>query len=279
MRMTAIALALAFATGLCTVLSAPVEGEQKCEEVVDPQTGDVIKVNCRDVTPPEAGGDNGSENKSNKTPREPMMWIRFGVYSAGEGFVGACQLVPVAGGVPSGYTRVTADDCGFETEARPSRDDVEAMVRSLQATLQVPTPTIKLGPDPSDNEWDMAVVGHPVWLWTDAPRTASSVSTGEGMTIAIKATLGVLSFDMGDGATVGCTQWTPYDASVPAGTPSPTCGHTYEKASLPQGSYTVSATATWTAEWSAMGYTGTLPLRSTASREVPVGELQAVVVR
>lgn len=250
-----------------------------CDEYYDDTLKRTIKVNCRDLPPADDDADNGSENKKNNKPREPMMWIRFGVYSAGEGFVGACQLVPVAGGVPSGYTRVTADDCGFETEARPSRDDVEAMVRSLQATLQVPTPTIKLGPDPSDNEWDMAVVGHPVWLWTDAPRTASSVNTGEGMTIAIKATLGVLSLDMGDGTTVSCTQWTPYDASVPAGTPSPTCGHTYEKASLPQGSYTVSATATWTAEWSAMGYTGTLPLRSTASREVPVGELQAVVVR
>ena len=84
---------------------------------------------------------------------------------------------------------------------------------------------------------------------------------------------------MGDGSIVQCTTMTPYSDSVVAGAPSPTCGYTYEVASLPKGNYAVSATAHWAVDWSALGYSGTIPMDITDTTELPVGELQAVVVR
>lgn len=97
------------------------------------------------------------------------------------------------------------------------------------------------------------------------------------MTIAIDATLTKVTFDMGDGRTQTCTDWTKYDpATVAPGSASPTCGHLYERPSLPAGSYPVRATAHWAATWSAEGYSDTIELTSTATRQVPVGELQSI---
>lgn len=257
-----------------SALPAPAFGATRwvCDERYDPSSMQTVKVNCR-----WEGEPSGQEYQSGPKP-PPMMWIRMGVYSAGEGFAApACQLVPLDDPIPADHYRATGAECGVEGSPKPSRADVEALVRSLQAELEVPSPTISLGPDPSANEWKMAVVGHPLWLWTTTPRDAASTHDGDGMTISIQARLTSLTFDMGDGTTVTCRSWQPYTSAVRPGAPSPVCGHTYQKASLPRGRYTVRARASWEAQWSAMGYTGTLPLVSTAVREVPVGELQAVV--
>ena len=51
---------------------------------------------------------------------------------------------------------------------------------------------------------------------------------------------------MGDGSSITCQgAGTPYRKSVAPGTPSPRCGHRYEKPSLPKGDYTVSAVGYW----------------------------------
>lgn len=252
-------------------------GRVVCDKYYDKVSRSWVEFNCRWVE--DRKSDDGDGGNGPSVPRgTPMMWIRFGVYSAGDGYVGEnCRLWPMGEALPPNHNRVTAEDCGIEG-SEPSRADVERMVHNLSASLKVPAPTIQLGPEPSVNEWNMSVVGLPIWLWTDTPRSASSTNSGSGMTININATLDKLSFDMGDGKTVTCNTWTPYTSAL-AGDPSPTCGHTYSRPSLPKGEYTINATATWTAQWSAMGYTGTLPLRSTATRQLPVGELQAVVVR
>lgn len=248
-----------------------------CDERVDPLTQTLIKVNCRTANDPPVNPPGGTEPRPASVP---MMWVRMEIYQGGaEGYVGACLLVPVADGVPRDHARVSAADCGIEPAARPSQEDVERLVRSLSGELRVPEPSINLGPDPSVNEWKMAVIGHPLWLWTDTPRTATSSHTGSGLSIEIRAELAALTFDMGDGRTVRCSRWTRYTTAVRPGAPSPTCGHTYQHPSLPARSYMVTATADWSAHWTAMGYNGTLPLRSVSSRAVPVGELQAVVVQ
>ena len=198
--------------------------------------------------------------------------------------------------IPASFSRVFAPECwdaGREVDdclpgeradeaveaAPPTRDQVESVVRTLVARLRLPDSVPTFGPDPSVNEWNMAVVGHPLWLWVDTPdRMATSVS-GYGITIRMDAKRSGLTFAMGDGSAVRCTTMTPYTESVEAGAPSPTCGYTYSKASLPKGSYTVTATAHWVIDWSAIGYTGTIPMNIADSRELPVGELQAVVVR
>lgn len=164
--------------------------------------------------------------------------------------------------------------------AVPTREHVEAQMRTLLAHLRAPEPTVHVGPDPSVNEWDMTVVGIPLWLWTDAPRTVSTAASGSGIAISIEATIDSITYDMGDGNQVRCTNWTPRPPVInPVDAPSPNCGHTYSWPSLPRGEYTITATAHWTAQWSALGYSGSVPLASTATRDLPVGELQAVVVR
>ena len=198
--------------------------------------------------------------------------------------------------MPASFSRVFAPECwdaGREVDdclpgeradevveaAPPTRDQVESVVRTLVARLRLPDSVPTFGPDPSVNEWNMAVVGHPLWLWVDTPdRMVTSVS-GCGITIRMDAKRSGVTFAMGDGSAVRCTTMTPYTESVEAGAPSPTCGYTYSKASLPKGSYTVTATAHWVIAWSAIGYTGTIPMNIADSRELPLGELQAVVVR
>ncbi len=41
---------------------------------------------------------------------------------------------------------------------------------------------------------------------------------------------------------------------------------------------TITATAQWRFEWSALGYSGTLPGEATATRTETVGELQSVII-
>lgn len=163
--------------------------------------------------------------------------------------------------------------------AAPSRERVESVVRSLVSSMELPLPTPLVGPDPSVNEWNMAVVGYPLWLWTDNPESMSSTVTGNGITITMHARRGATTFDMGDGKKVSCSKMTPYPARVKPATPSPTCGYAYGWPSLPQGNYTVTASSRWVVDWSALGFEGSIPVTVSAQRALPVGELHALVVR
>ena len=159
----------------------------------------------------------------------------------------------------------------------PSRAEIQATAREVVLNLQLPAHTPRIGPDPEANEWGMAVVGHPLWLWTDASRTVATSRVQYGMSFDLSARLQRIDFAMGDGRTVTCSASTRYTVGVRPGAPSPTCGHVYETASLPRGSYTVTATSHWSIAWSGMGLSGTIPASFTAARAVPVGELQSVV--
>lgn len=122
----------------------------------------------------------------------------------------------------------------------------------------------------------MAVVGYPLWVWAEGGDSVSRSVTEQGISIDITAVRDRVVFDFGDGTSRTCTSMTPLPRAFTPGAPSPDCGHVYTKASLPSGSYRVAATAYWTFRWSALGYSGTLPGRVSASREVPVGELQSL---
>jgi hypothetical protein len=84
---------------------------------------------------------------------------------------------------------------------------------------------------------------------------------------------------MGDGHTVTCTGSTRYTSSVKPGSKSPNCGYTYLTSSLPKGNYTITSTTNWRITWSALGASGALPGSYSGSRSLPVGELNALVVR
>lgn len=163
--------------------------------------------------------------------------------------------------------------------ARPERATVEQAAYRVLLEMKLPGSAPKIGPDPSSNEWNMAIVGHPLWLWTGDPAAKSATLTRYGATFTLHATRTHVTFDMGDGTTVTCTEMTPYGPTTEPGTPSPTCGHTYDRPSLPRGSYYVTATTHWSVNWAALGYTGTLPATTSHSVSIPVGELHALVNR
>lgn len=124
----------------------------------------------------------------------------------------------------------------------------------------------------------MMAVGYPIWLWTDGPTTVTASESAHGYTFTLRARYRSTTFDLGDGHTRQCTKTTPYRRSVKPGIASPTCGYTYLKAAR-DGSYTVTATTHWDVAWSVAGFSGTLPGTHSASRELPVGELQAIIVK
>ena len=156
--------------------------------------------------------------------------------------------------------------------------DLGAIARTLITRIQLPDPTPQIGPDPTANEWNMAAVGYPLWLWTDGPRTVTDRVRAYGVTFTLRATWTSSQFDMGDGRTLTCTTSHPYTSSVEPGAESPSCGHTYLTSSLPDGAYTVTATTNWRIRWTALGLSGSMPGSFSGSRSLPVGELNALLV-
>jgi len=156
--------------------------------------------------------------------------------------------------------------------------DLDAIARTLLTRIQLPDPTPQIGPDPKLNEWKMVAVGYPLWLWTAGPHTVTDRVHAYGVTFTLRATWVSSRFDMGDGHSVTCTSSRPFTKDVKPGTPSPACGYTYPKASLPKDNYTVTATTNWRIAWSALGMHGSMPGSFTGTRQLPVGELNALVV-
>ena len=94
----------------------------------------------------------------------------------------------------------------------------------------------------------------------------------------LDAHLASTTFDLGDGTRAHLHRPQPRAGPRPSSraAPSPACGHTYTKPSLPKGNYTITAYSTWSVDWSVNGVGGTIPLYQQASTTVPVGELQVL---
>lgn len=147
------------------------------------------------------------------------------------------------------------------------------------ARLRLPTVAPGVGPSPDLNRWNMAAVGYPLWLWADGPTQVGPVSDSvAGLSVSLQAKVSSLTFRMGDGTVVTCQgdgdEWTK---SVEPGAKAPTCGHTYTKASLPKGTYTVTALTNWAVTWTANGQSGVINVPAVQTTELPVGELQVLV--
>lgn len=152
-----------------------------------------------------------------------------------------------------------------------------AYIASARLRLTAPEPTI--GPAPEINEWGMAAVGYPLWLWAEGDLDPAPVSDSVfDLAVSLDARLVEVVFDMGDGGRVRCSDvGTRWSRSVEPGAKSPTCGYAYQEPSLPNGSYTVTANAVWAVDWAINGTTGTIPFYQSASTQIPVGELQVLV--
>ncbi len=177
--------------------------------------------------------------------------------------------------------------CTDEPKAKATRKpDVFKLTRSLSQVartlivkLQLPDPTPRFGPDPSVNEWRMAAVGYPLWLWTDGPTVVSSRVRAYGITFTLRADWQSTDFDMGDGHQVTCTRTLVYPANTKPGRKSTACGYTYLTSSLPKGNYMVTATTNWRISWSALGQSGSVPGVHSGAWSLPVGELNALIVK
>ena len=177
--------------------------------------------------------------------------------------------------IPEGWIRITClgDDAigeGLHRVWVEPRVDPERLARSLLAQVELKPISIGLVPKDPDA---MTVVGLPVWLWVDEPtRTTWGPATIAAGGVSLTATVESVTWEMGDGTTLKCGKGTEWKRGKGA-EPSPTCGHTYEK----QGSYTIRARSHWVARWSGYGQSGTIPVTSSTTRQLDVGEIQVIV--
>ena len=154
----------------------------------------------------------------------------------------------------------------------------QTQVNQVAAKLKLPNPTPRFGPDPSVNEWNMLVVGFPIWLWTDRPTQISTTAHHEGLSFTLTATWTATTFTMGDGNTKTCAATTIRSQKVrPATKPSPTCGYVYQTKSKIGHHYTVTAATHWQINWTTNGYHGTFDHTYTGSRTLGIGELQSLI--
>ncbi|GIF69617.1 hypothetical protein Ais01nite_76520 [Asanoa ishikariensis] len=161
--------------------------------------------------------------------------------------------------------------------------DPAVLAQRALDSLNLLPPEIGIAPNPAVGP---GLVGLPIWLWVPAdpdpgddestwgPMTASE-SEG-GVTVNLRAAVGKIVFDMGDGETLTCTNpGTPYARQ---GGKSPTCGYDGYRAASPRGgAYTVEATTTWTVTWVAGGQNGTIEgVTRDNEAQIQIDELQVV---
>ncbi|WP_141711846.1 hypothetical protein [Jiangella alba] len=194
------------------------------------------------------------------------------------------KLAGVAGGVHWGdYGYIWLADAPGEP---PVVVDPEAVAQGVLEGMTFEAPELGLAPRPLEEApGSIGLVGAPVWMWVAnaGPTTWGPVEesrTVGGVTVTVVAEVESVTWDMGDGRRVRCGSagevYTPR-LGVRA---SPSCGHVYTQTSgdQPDTAYAVTATANWTATWSAStGAAGTLESpRLAATAHVRIGERQVI---
>lgn len=163
----------------------------------------------------------------------------------------------------------------FWAASAPAGPDPRVLAQ--QAVDSMNLRPISIGIVPEDAPGAVGLVGLPTWLWVEDPGPQSwgpitrSASAG-GVTVTATAEVGSVRWLMGDGGVVTCTgPGTPYQDGFGT-SESPTCGYRYAD----QGTYRVQAESSWLVRWSGMGESGTIPLTTTATTQVTIGELQVL---
>ena len=265
MRRLAIALAVLFLS-----VHSPSEArgdKSNCTVTVYQQ-----KLGAVCVTEGEGGGGDGPQN-SIKNPAGTGLFAfiekewadaalkkygGFGVTGSDAGGINACT---------------GKDICGLPTPGRQALSAAQLALRA-SATLPLQAPGLGTGPTSEINGLKIdTAVGYPVWLWSEGNTGNIGASDSDGdLTVEISASIASVVYTMGDGTTLTCGTGTKW-SKAQAGKPSPTCGHTYEK----MGTYTITATTTWNADWVAAGETGSIELTRSTTRSYRVGEIQALI--
>jgi len=171
-----------------------------------------------------------------------------------------------------------------EVFAVPVRHDpppsASVVAREAVAKLPVPLPAIQVGPN-----IHRVAVNIPVWLWVSNPEAVTASSTDRTVTVTATATLGSVTWSMGepDAKPVICqgggvAPWPGADLWHPP------CGYTYRLRSLPSrtdgaGVWPVTATASWAITWRAnTGQSGTDSVTTRSTLGLNVGEYRTVIV-
>lgn len=187
-------------------------------------------------------------------------------------YVSPCAEVNVGGATDSTMGRV------FWAQDQPEAVDPAILARRAVDKMLLRGPEIGIAPKPGGT----GVIGMPVYMWTAAgpetfgPNTASA--TAGAVTVTAVAKVSKIVWSMGDGKSVVCTTaGTPYKKSFGA-QPSPDCGHRYTRPSSTQasGKYHVTATSTWTIDWTGGGTTGQLTEVRDSDVDISVAEVQVV---
>jgi hypothetical protein len=156
--------------------------------------------------------------------------------------------------------------------------DPAQLARKAVEQMTLRGPDIGITPKPGGR----GVVGMPVYMWTETGAEtygpqAESASAG-AVTVTATAKVSKIVWEMGDGKTVTCTTaGTPYKEEF-GKKPSPDCGHRYTKPSSTTGSdkFHVTATSTWTIDWSGGGQSGQLTETRNSSVNITVAEVQVL---
>jgi hypothetical protein len=151
------------------------------------------------------------------------------------------------------------------------------MVQTAMASMTMPKPELFTSPK------GRTYVGVPTFFWIDQaqwqPQTA--VAPAGGQTVTARATPTAVQWNLGE-TTLTCQgPGTAYDPAGPE-TQTSDCSYRYQRSSAgqPGKKYQISATISWSVEWTCAGAgctpaAGQLPaMASTSFAQLPVGEIQ-----
>ncbi len=176
------------------------------------------------------------------------------------------------------------NDPGTPVWVPPGAATVDPETVARAAVARFGLKAIEIGMVPEAGPDKVGAVGMPVWLWVADPKPVTvgpinDTATDGGVTVTLDARVASIDWDMGDGTIVHCegddVLGTPYEDAYDL-SPSPTCGHVYERQGNP---YTITATSHWQVDWTDGAQAGTIPVELTATTTRTVGELQVLTVQ
>lgn len=167
--------------------------------------------------------------------------------------------------------------------------DPMVLVERALAEMQLQPISAQMAPPPlSASAASQGLVGLPVWMWSDpSDNTWGPISRSESegsVFVDVTARVEKVEWDMGDGSVpVVCeTPGTAFNPAVHTVDDTPDCGHVYYRTSgdQPDGSYTVTATSYWVAEWETSDGPGDpLEFELETQEELVIAEMQAIRIR
>ena len=178
----------------------------------------------------------------------------------------------------------------FATGQVPGTPPPDPATVGAQAASELRLP----GPAPSESPTGRGYVNLAEWLWISSSiwhpftTTAQACTAGGCATATATATPAYVTWNTGDGSSLTCNgPGAVYNPALPANGQTTACSHTYTETSagLPaqdgnpaDGAFTVTATVTWTVQWTGPdGSAGPLPsLTTQAQTSLEVAQIESV---